>query len=118
MRRRVQRQLELATDFFRNEKIDVVNTHSSRDNWLANLPRVAVPLVIKARHISAGFARMADRWSIRNCMITCHDQPQHRRNMVRFNGFGSHFGDTDGVYGRFDPFAATIFGLNWVCPLI
>lgn len=43
--------------FFRRHQIDVVNTHSSRDGWLAGVAaRLArVPLIIRSRHIEVEY---------------------------------------------------------------
>ncbi|MBI3877318.1 MAG: glycosyltransferase family 4 protein [Verrucomicrobia bacterium] len=43
--------------FFRRQRVDIVNTHSSRDGWIAGLAaRLArVPLVIRSRHIEVDY---------------------------------------------------------------
>jgi glycosyltransferase involved in cell wall biosynthesis len=43
--------------FFRRKKIEVVNTHSSRDAWLGALAArmVRVPLIIRSRHIEVDY---------------------------------------------------------------
>lgn len=45
------------TSFLRREKVDVVNTHSSRDGWIGGLAaRLAgVPLLIRSRHIDVSY---------------------------------------------------------------
>lgn len=78
-------------DFLRSEKVDVVNTHSSRDSWLAGCAarRAGVPLVIKTRHISAPISR---GWLTRLVYQHLHDfiittSEGIARDMVRYNGF-------------------------------
>jgi glycosyltransferase involved in cell wall biosynthesis len=43
--------------FFRQQRVDVVNTHSSRDGWIAGIAaRLAgVPLLIRSRHIEVDY---------------------------------------------------------------
>ena len=92
MRRRdFSRNLKWLTDFFRAEKIDVVNTHSSRDSWLAGFAarRAGVPLVVKTRHISA---RVSRGWLTRMVYQKLHDyiittSRSIADDMVNFNGF-------------------------------
>lgn len=92
MRRRdFSGNLRWLTDFLRTEKIDVVNTHSSRDSWLAGFAarRAGVPLVIKTRHISA---RISRGWLTRMVYQKLHDyiittSCGIAEDMVRFNGF-------------------------------
>lgn len=78
-------------DFFKKEKIDIVNTHSSRDSWLAGFAaRVAkVPLVIKTRHISA---RISRGWLTRLVYQKLHDyiittSQSIADDMIHYNGF-------------------------------
>lgn len=86
--------LEWLTDFFRSEKVDVVNTHSSRDSWLAGFAarKAKVPLAIKTRHISA---RVSRGWLTRLVYQKLHDyiittSTSIAEDMVRFNGFDSN----------------------------
>ena len=79
------------SDFLRSEKVDVVNTHSSRDSWLAGCAarKAGVPLVIKTRHISAPISR---GWLTRLVYQHLHDfiittSEGIARDMVRTNGF-------------------------------
>ncbi len=83
--------LRWLSDFFRAEKIDVVNTHSSRDSWLAGFAarQAKVPLVIKTRHISA---RVSRGWLTRLVYQHLHDYIITTSNgiaedLVQFNGF-------------------------------
>ena len=83
--------LEWLTDFFRSEKVDVVNTHSSRDSWLAGFAarKARVPLAIKTRHISA---RVSRGWLTRLVYQKLHDyiittSTSIAEDMVAFNGF-------------------------------
>lgn len=83
--------LRWLTDYFRSEAIDVVNTHSSRDSWLAGFAarRAGVPLVIKTRHISA---RVSRGWLTRLAYQHLHDfiittSDGIARDMVYFNGY-------------------------------
>lgn len=83
--------LRWLSDFFRAERIDVVNTHSSRDSWLAGFAarRAKVPLVIKTRHISA---RVSRGWLTRLVYQHLHDYIITTSNgiaedLVKFNGF-------------------------------
>jgi glycosyltransferase involved in cell wall biosynthesis len=85
--------LRWLSDFFRSEKIDVVNTHSSRDSWLAGFAarRAQVPLVIKTRHISA---RVSRGWVTRYGYQGLHDyiittSQGIAEDMVNYNGFES-----------------------------
>ena len=43
--------------FFQREQVDVVNTHSSRDGWLAGIAAhlAGVPLLIRSRHIEVDY---------------------------------------------------------------
>jgi len=92
MRRRdFYQNLRWLSDFFRSEEIDIVNTHSSRDSWLAGFAarRAKVPLVIKTRHISA---RVSRGWLTRLVYQHLHDyiittSKGIAEDMVRFNGF-------------------------------
>lgn len=83
--------LRWLSDFLRAEKVTVVNTHSSRDSWLAGCAarRARTPLVIKTRHISAPISR---GWLTRLVYQRMHDfiittSEGIARDMVRFNGF-------------------------------
>ena len=85
------KNLNWLADFFRQEKIDVVNTHSSRDSWLAGFAsrKAEVPLVIKTRHISA---RVSRGWLTRFAYQKLHDfiittSRGIVEDMVRFNSF-------------------------------
>jgi len=92
MRRRdFNRNLKWLTDFFRSETIDIVNTHSSRDSWLAGFAarRANVPLVIKTRHISA---RVSRGWLTRLVYQHLHDyiittSQGIADDMAKYNGF-------------------------------
>lgn len=83
--------LKWLSSFFRSEKIDVVNTHSSRDSWLAGFAarKAKVPLIIKTRHISA---RVSRGWLTRLVYQHLHDyiittSDGIAEDMVQFNGF-------------------------------
>ncbi len=85
------KNLNWLADFFRRERIDVVNTHSSRDSWLAGFAArsAGVPLVIKTRHISA---RVSRGWLTRFAYQRLHDyiittSKGITEDMVRFNHF-------------------------------
>jgi glycosyltransferase involved in cell wall biosynthesis len=92
MRRRdFFRNLGWLTNFFKTEKVDVVNTHSSRDSWLAGFAarRAEVPLVIKTRHISA---RVSRNWMTRFVYQNLHDyilttSKGIAQDMVQYNGY-------------------------------
>lgn len=94
MRRRdFYQNLRWLSDFFRAEKIDVLNTHSSRDSWLAGCAarRAKVPLVIKTRHISA---RVSRGWLTRLVYQNLHDfilttSCGIAEDMVNFNGYNA-----------------------------
>jgi glycosyltransferase involved in cell wall biosynthesis len=80
--------------FFRKEKIDVVNTHSSRDSWLAGIAArfAGVPLVVKTRHISAPVSR---GWLTRLAYQRLHDfilttSSEIAGGLVEYNGFDPH----------------------------
>jgi len=86
--------LNWLTNFFRSEKVDVVNTHSSRDSWLAGFAarKAKVPLAIKTRHISA---RVSRGWLTRLVYQKLHDyiittSKSIAENMVQWNGFDPH----------------------------
>ncbi|MCC7517791.1 MAG: glycosyltransferase family 4 protein [Verrucomicrobiae bacterium] len=83
--------LKWLSGFLRSEKVHVVNTHSSRDSWLAGCAarRAGTPLVIKTRHISAPISR---GWLTRLAYQKLHDfiittSEGIARDMARFNGF-------------------------------
>ncbi|MDD2706894.1 MAG: glycosyltransferase [Verrucomicrobiae bacterium] len=92
-RRDFFRNLRWLSDYLKREKVDVVNTHSSRDSWLAGLAakRAGVPLVIKTRHISA---RISRGWMTRFAYQRLHDyiittSSGIAGDMVRYNGFAA-----------------------------
>ena len=55
--------------FLRNKRVDIVNTHSSRDGWIAGLAArlIGAPLLIRSRHIDVDYkgrmsSRIAFKW--------------------------------------------------------
>ncbi len=88
------KNLKWLADFFHREKIDVVNTHSSRDSWLAGFAArfARVPLIVKTRHISA---RVSRGWLTRIAYQRLHDyiittSTGIAEDMVKFNGFDAN----------------------------
>jgi glycosyltransferase involved in cell wall biosynthesis len=79
------------TEFLKDEKVDVINTHSSRDSWLVGFAgrKAKVPLVIKTRHISA---RISRGWLTRLVYQKLHDyiittSQSIADDMIHYNGF-------------------------------
>ncbi|GAB4364347.1 MAG: glycosyltransferase family 4 protein [Deltaproteobacteria bacterium] len=62
------RSVAMLARWFRRERIDIVNTHSGKDSWIASTAAklAGVPLLIRTRHISVpirrGWFNMVYRW--------------------------------------------------------
>ena len=76
------------------EKIDIVNTHSSKDSWLA-LPaaRIAAnrPLVLRTRHLSTPVHRGITNRFLYNCLphFVITTGKAIREQLIRVNGFNA-----------------------------